>query len=166
MPGSIKDRVAIAGMGCTKFGERWDASLNDLLVDAAYRAFEDAGIGPEDIQAAWLGTTQGQMGMTLSQPLRLPSIPITRVENACCTAGEAFRGACYAVAAGIHDIVLAIGVEKLAEGAVGSARPGPQVYQQAPAPANFALLATSYFSLAKTSQWTECLETSQTTVNL
>jgi acetyl-CoA C-acetyltransferase len=53
MPG-IKDRVAIIGMGCTKFGERWDASRNDLLVEAAYEAFEDAGIESKDIQAAWL----------------------------------------------------------------------------------------------------------------
>ncbi len=62
MPGSIKDRVAIVGMGCTKFGERWDASQGDLLVDAAYQAFEDAGIGPEDIQAAWLGFIGGATG--------------------------------------------------------------------------------------------------------
>ena len=67
MPGSIKDRVAIAGMGCTKFGERWDASRDDLLVDAAYEAFEDAGIEPKDVQAAWIGTTaSGSTGMTLA----------------------------------------------------------------------------------------------------
>ena len=53
---SIKDRVAIVGMGCVKFGENWGQSLEDMIVDAAYEAFEDAGIGPEDIQAAWWGT--------------------------------------------------------------------------------------------------------------
>jgi len=53
--GSIKDKVAIVGMGCTKFGERWDASLEDLAIEAAYEAYEDAGIGPEDIQACWVG---------------------------------------------------------------------------------------------------------------
>ncbi len=46
MPGSIRDRVAVAGMGCSSFGERWDASANDLIVQAAYEAFEDAGIEP------------------------------------------------------------------------------------------------------------------------
>ena len=52
----IKDRVAIIGMGCTKFGERWDASSADLMVEAAYEAYEDAGIEGKDVQAAWLGT--------------------------------------------------------------------------------------------------------------
>ncbi len=50
----IKDRVAIIGMGCTKFGERWDASAADLMVEAAYEAFADAGIEGKDVQAAWL----------------------------------------------------------------------------------------------------------------
>jgi acetyl-CoA C-acetyltransferase len=52
----IKDRVAIVGMGCSNFGERWDSSASDLIVEAAYEAYEDAGLGSEDIQAAWLGT--------------------------------------------------------------------------------------------------------------
>ena len=82
MPGSIKDRVAIVGMGCTKFGERWDAASDDLLVEACYEAFEDAGLGPDDMEAAWLGTSSsGGTGMTLSAPLRLNYIPVTRVEN-------------------------------------------------------------------------------------
>jgi len=152
MPGSIKDRVAIVGMGCTKFGERWDASTDDLLVEAAYEAFEDAGLGPEDIQAAWVGTSSsGGTGMMLSGPLRLPYIPITRVENACATASEAFRNACYAVAAGIYDIVLAIGVEKLKDtglSGLGGAQPAPShvLMPESSAPGNFALLATTYFS--------------------
>ncbi|MBI2878003.1 MAG: acetyl-CoA acetyltransferase, partial [Candidatus Tectomicrobia bacterium] len=56
MGGSIKDRVAIIGMGCTKFGERWDASCNDMIIEAAYEAYEDAGIDPKDIEAGWVGT--------------------------------------------------------------------------------------------------------------
>lgn len=64
---SIKDKVAIVGMGCTRFGERWDMGVGDLLVEAAYEAFEDAGIGPKDIQAAWLGTVfSGITALTLS----------------------------------------------------------------------------------------------------
>jgi len=152
MPGSIKDRVAIVGMGCSKFGERWDASANDLLVEAAYEAFEDAGIGPDDIEAAWLGTTgSGSTGMTLSEPLRLQYIPVTRVENACATASDAFRNGCYAVAAGIYDIVLCIGVEKLKDtgmSGLGGAQPNPShvLSPESTAPGNFALLATTYFS--------------------
>lgn len=152
MPGSIKDRVAIVGMGCTKFGERWDASANDLLVEAAYEAFEDAGMEPKDIQAAWLGTTSsGMTGMALSEPLRLQYIPITRVENACATASDAFRNGCYAVAAGIYDIVLVIGVDKLKDTGIsglGGAQPNPShvLSPESTAPGNFALLATTYFS--------------------
>ncbi len=53
---SIKDRVAIVGMGCTRFGELWDKSIEDLIVDSCYEAFEDAGMEPKDIQAAWYGS--------------------------------------------------------------------------------------------------------------
>lgn len=151
MPGSIKDRVAVVGMGCTKFGERWEASAADLLVESAYEAFEDAGIASDDIEAAWLGTTgSGSTGMTLSEPLRLNYIPITRVENACATASDAFRNACYAVAAGIYDIVLAIGVEKLKDtgmSGLGGAQPNPShvLTPEGTAPGRFAMLATTYF---------------------
>jgi len=153
MPGSIKDRVAVAGMGCSKFGERWDAGASDLIVEAAYEAFEDAGIEPKDIQAAWLGTTTGSTGMTLSEPLRLQYIPITRVENACATASDAFRNACYAVAAGIYDIVLALGVDKFKDSGIsglgdgGMPGPGHGLLAGAagPPPAQFAMLATTYF---------------------
>ena len=99
---SIKDRVAIVGMGCVKFGENWGQSLDDMIIDAAYEAFEDAGIGPEDIQAAWWGTVfAGHTGQILATPLKLAYIPVTHVENACATGSEAIRNACYAVAAGV-----------------------------------------------------------------
>ncbi|MFA4911784.1 MAG: acetyl-CoA acetyltransferase, partial [Desulfobacteria bacterium] len=102
MGGSIKDRVAIVGMGCTKFGERWDASAEDLIVEAAYEAYEDAGIDPKDINAAWVGTLWGLTGMAASKPLKLNYIPITRVENGCATGSEAIRNAAYSIAAGIN----------------------------------------------------------------
>jgi acetyl-CoA C-acetyltransferase len=54
--GSIKDKVAIIGMGCSKFGERWDKGAVDLAIEAAYEAYEDAGIEPKDIEACWFGT--------------------------------------------------------------------------------------------------------------
>jgi acetyl-CoA C-acetyltransferase len=110
----IRDKVAIVGMGCTRFGELWNKSVEDLIVEASYEAFEDAGIDPKDIQAAWLGTVQsGLTALSLSAPLKLQYIPVTRVENMCCTGSEALRAAAYAVAAGAFDIVLAVGVEKL-----------------------------------------------------
>ena len=133
----IKDRVAIIGMGCTKFGERWDAGAQDLMVEAAYEAYEDAGVDSKDIQAAWLGTVQTfRTGQPLAQSLKLDYVPITRVENACATATDAFRNASYAVAAGIYDMVLAVGVEKLKDsGFSGLAIPdGPGSEVTPPAP--------------------------------
>ena len=146
----IKDRVAILGMGCTKFGERWDAGAADLMVEAGYEAYEDAGVDPKDIQAAWLGTVQTfRTGQPLAQALKLDYIPITRVENACATATDAFRNACYAVAAGIYDIVMAVGVEKLKDsGFSGLAVPegaNSEVTPPSPPPSQFAFAATRYF---------------------
>ena len=78
----IKDRVAIIGMGCTKFGERWDASAADLMVEAAHEAFDDAGVEAKDIQAAWLGTVGSfRTGQPLADALKLDYIPISRLET-------------------------------------------------------------------------------------
>ena len=97
----IKDKVAIIGMGCTKFSEFWDKSATDLLVEAAYDAYESAGIDPKQIDACWLGTlSSGSGGTMLAGPLKLDYVPITRVENFCASGSEAFRNACYAVASG------------------------------------------------------------------
>jgi acetyl-CoA C-acetyltransferase len=101
-------------MGCTQFGELWDKSADDLITDATYEACEDAGIEIKDVQAAWLGTVfSGHTALSLSSPLKLQYIPVTRVENMCATGTEALRAAAYAVAAGACDIALAVGVEKL-----------------------------------------------------
>ena len=150
---SIKDRVAIVGMGCVKFGENWGQSLDDMIVDAAYEAFEDAGIGPEDIQAAWWGSVfAGHTGQILATPLKLGYIPVTHVENACATGSEAVRNAAYAVAAGIYDVVLAVGAEKLKDtGYSGLPQTRPvatwsyRLTTQTPA-AGFAMMATAYFA--------------------
>jgi len=153
MAGSIKDRVCIIGMGCTKFGEFWDKSVGDLVVDAAYEAFEDASVGPNDIQAAWIGTFyeySGQAGLALSAPLRLQYKPVTRVENMCGTGSDALRNACYAVAAGIYDMVLALGVEKIKDQGAGGLTFGgyatSNVMPATTAPAQFAMMATTYFA--------------------
>ncbi|WP_260287181.1 acetyl-CoA acetyltransferase [Peribacillus aracenensis] len=146
----ISDKVAVIGMGCTRFAEHFDKSVDDLLVEAAYEAFGDAGIEPTDIEAAWLGTMlSGYAGFTLSGPLKTQFIPVTRVENMCATGSEAFRNACYAVASGAYDIVLAIGVEKLKDsGFSGLNIPRPPSDGTAPnisAPASFSFLAPAYF---------------------
>jgi len=151
---SIRDRVAIIGMGCTKFGELWDKSFEDLVVDGCYEAYEDAGIKPQDIQAVWVGTGYGHHRGTSIVPLHLGTIPISRLENACATATDAFRNACYAVAARTCDIALVCGVEKLKDYGFSGLPASPPSYPEealsqtrpaTPMPVQFALLATRYF---------------------
>ena len=124
MASGIRDKVAILGMGCSRFGERWDADADALMLEAFNEAATDAGIGTQQLQAAWLGVCleENNIGKTagpLANALRLPRIAATRVENACATGTEALRGAAYAVAAGAYDIVLAMGVEKLKDTGYG-----------------------------------------------
>ncbi|HEX5999719.1 MAG TPA: acetyl-CoA acetyltransferase [Hyphomicrobiaceae bacterium] len=151
----IRDKVAILGMGCSKFGERWDKEADDLMVEAYEEALADAGIETKQIEAAWLATAieeqhVGKSGVPLAVALRLPYIPVTRVENYCASGTEAFRGAVYAVASGAADIALALGVEKLKDTGYGGL---PQRSRGAlnsmwwanfSAPGTFAQLATAY----------------------
>ena len=124
MASGIRDKVAIVGMGCSRFGERWDCGPDDLMVEAFGEALLDAGIERDRIEAAWLGVffdeqSTGKSALPLSMALRLPNIPVTRVENLCATGTESLRGAVYAVAAGACDIALAMGVEKLKDTGFG-----------------------------------------------
>ena len=148
----IRDKVAIVGMGCTAFGELWDRSADDLLLDAVGECFGSTkGIDQGDVDAYWLGTmSSGQSGLVLSRPMRLDYKPVTRVENFCATGSEAFRNACYAVASGAYDRVMAVGVEKLKDsGFSGLVRSSPANDGTAPentltAPAAFSLLDPAY----------------------
>jgi acetyl-CoA C-acetyltransferase len=149
MASGIKDKVCIVGMGCTKFGEHWDKSEGDLIVDAAYEAYEDAGIEPKDVQAAWAGTCWGMTATILSVALKTKYKPVTRVENACATGAEALRNACYAVASGAYDIALALGFEKLKDQGIsglGGTAILTGVASSMTAPGAFAMLATKYFA--------------------
>ncbi len=149
--GSIRDRVAIIGVGCTKFGELWDKDVEDLVVEAGYEALDDAGVSRRDVQAAWVGVLYpftGLSGNTFSDPMKLFGIPVTRVENYCASGMDAFRNACYAVASGVYDVAIAAGVEKLMDtGSSGLPMQGfsHPVFGTASAPALFALAATRCF---------------------
>jgi acetyl-CoA C-acetyltransferase len=149
--GGIRDKVAIIGMGCTRFGELWDKSQSDLIIDATQEALEDAGIELKDIQAAWLGTALGGLlGMRLARALKTEYIPVTRVENLCTTATDAMRQACYAVAAGACEIALVCGVEKLKDSkyliAGGMEAPDSTKIEPIIPPATgYALAANRYF---------------------
>jgi acetyl-CoA C-acetyltransferase len=145
----IRDKVAIVGMGCTTFGEHWDKSVDDLLVEAVKEASTTSGIPLADVDAFWLGTlASGLSGLTLSRPLKLDYKPVTRVENFCATGSESFRNACYAVASGAYDMVMATGVEKLKDsgysGLVVDFDGGDGTTAAMTAPAMFSLLAPAY----------------------
>ncbi len=155
MAKGIRDKVVILGMGCSKFGERWDMEASDLMVEAYTEALSDAGIETKQIDAAWLATAieeqhVGKSAVPLAVALRLPFIPVTRVENYCASGTEAFRGAVYAVASGAADIALALGVEKLKDTGYGGL---PQrgrgtlnnlTWPNLSAPGSFAQLAAAY----------------------
>ncbi|MEG9862499.1 MAG: acetyl-CoA acetyltransferase [Parvularculales bacterium] len=155
MASGIKDKVAILGMGCSKFGERWESGPEELMVEAYLEAMKDAGIETSQLDAAWFSTHvdevgTGKGGTPLSVALRLPNIAVTRVENFCASGSEAFRGAVYAVAADAADIALAVGVEKLKDTGYGGLPTGsmgtlsPQWSPSGSAPGNFAQLASAY----------------------
>lgn len=157
MATGIKDKVAILGMGCSRFGERWDKGAESLLVEAFEECIADAGIEKKEIGAAWLSTcleeiNVGKSALPLSSALRLPNIPVTRTENFCASGTEAFRGAVYAVASGAYDIALAMGVEKLKDTGYGGlpnmgSGLGSLSWLWTPnmtAPGSFAMLASSY----------------------
>ena len=146
----VRDKVAIVGMACTPFGELWDKSTDDLLVDVVTECLDSVpGLGRDDIDAYWLGTMgSGSSGLTLSRPLKIDYKPVTRVENYCATGSESFRNAAYAVASGAYDCVMAVGVEKLKDsGFSGLVIPQPAhdgTEAELTAPAMFSLLAPAY----------------------
>ena len=122
--------VSIIGAGCTKFGERWDVSLRDMIAEAGVMAIDDSSIIGEQIDAMYVGNMSGgrfveqeHIGALIADcaglsPLHIPS---TRVEAACASGGLALRQAVLAVASGYHDIVIAAGVEKMTDVSSGTA---------------------------------------------
>ena len=163
MAEGIRDKVAIAGMGCTKFGELWDKSAEDLIIEAYKEAMVDAGIEKKDLQAVFVGNffeeiNLGKTGGVVATTLKLPFLPVTRLENACASGSEALRAASYAVGSGAYDIALAIGVEKLKDTGYGGlpqssvvsnmvGTKGRFITPNRSAPGAFAMLATRYFSV-------------------
>ena len=158
MAEGIKNKVAIIGMGCTKFGEHFDRSYESLVSEAFQEAIKDAGIEKKEVDAAWFSScfdevNVGKSAIPLASALKLPFIPITRVENFCASGTEAIRAACYAVASGACDVALALGVEKLKDIGYGGLPDfsqmrgiyNRQIFPNVTAPGQFAMLATRYF---------------------
>jgi acetyl-CoA C-acetyltransferase len=152
--GSIKDKVAIIGMGCTQFGDLWNKGVPDLIIDCCYEAYEDAGVGPKDIEAVFVGNVSSSMwtGATVTEALELDKIPATRVENNCATAAEALRVGAFSVAAGMYDTVLCVGFEKLKDYGSGALEmPGGMhpITVVGSAPSSFSKSAIRYFEQYK-----------------
>ncbi len=148
MAAGIKDKACVIGMGCTRFGERFDTSREDLILEAVNEALQDSGLQLEDIDAFWFGSFYETCGYTISSVLKTDFKPVTRVENNCCTGTEAFRNAVYGVASGAYDVVMAIGMEKLKDNGY-SGNPFNPTFRDNTAPAfggpgGFSLLIPAY----------------------
>src|SRR5436190_3506492 len=145
----IRDRVAIVGMGCTRFAEHWDKSADDLLRESTAEAFASAGVTKDDVDAYWLGTAQsGMSGITLARPLELEGKPVTRVENYCASGSESLRQAAYAVASGAYDVAMAVGVEKVKDSGYQGLNtfpiPGDGTARTVTAAAMFSMVVPAY----------------------
>ena len=149
-------RVAIIGAGLTKFGELWDLSFRQMMIEAGARAIEDAGIDGKRIDAAYIGNMsagqfigQEHIASLIADHAGLTPIPCTRVEAACASGGLALRQAVIAVGSGIHDFVVAAGIEKMTDvlteqttGALATASDQEwEAYVGATFPALYALMA-------------------------
>jgi len=147
MPGDFRNKVAVIGVGCTRFGELYEASAEQLICEAAFEAMADAKVEPAQIEAAWVGTVMSQLaGDALGDPLKLHGIPITRVSMYCASGMDAFRNAALAIASGVYDLALVLGFEKMRDG--GYHRPArihPVIDNGERAPHIFALAANRYF---------------------
>lgn len=145
----IRDQVAIVSLSCTPFGEHFDKSLDDLMLEASVECLDGAGIGRQDVDAYWLGVANsGMSGIMLARALQLVGKPVTRVENYCATGSEALRQACYAVASGAYDVAMAVGAEKVKDsgyqGLPAPLPPNDGTTRTLTAAAMFSLVAPAY----------------------
>jgi acetyl-CoA acetyltransferase len=117
----MKLNAYIAGVGMTRFGKHLDRGMKSLGGEAIQLALEDAGVEKSVIQAAWMANAAGGLitgqecigGQVILRGIGIGTIPVVNVENACASASTAFEQAAAMVTAGLYDIVLAVGTEKL-----------------------------------------------------
>ena len=114
--------VAIAGIGQTKFGERWDQSLRALAAEAGNAAIADSGIEKTALETLFVGNMAGgkfahqeHIAALVATELGITPIPATRVEAACASGATAVRQAYLSVASGLNDVALVVGVEKMSD---------------------------------------------------
>jgi acetyl-CoA C-acetyltransferase len=147
---AIRDKTAVVGVGCSAFGENWDRSPADMIVDAAYEAYEDAGIDDPNrqIEAVFCGSLYpSKRAAEVADALKLYDRPVSLVENACASGTDAFRYGVLAIASGLYETVLVVGFDKPKDRGVS----GPSVHltsvRDLPATpaAWFSLCAARYF---------------------
>ena len=153
------NRVAVVGAGLIKMGELFEQSYEDMAAGAfdAAVASVDKGFDRHAVEAAFVATQRGTLwgqegigGNTVPTAIGLAGIPCTRIENACPSGSDAFRVGAMAVASGVHDLVLVIGVEKMRdksteEGLLSRAAAGHPIYTRGEtAPVLFAPFATRH----------------------
>jgi acetyl-CoA C-acetyltransferase len=153
------NRVAVVGAGLIKFGELFDQSYEQMAAGAFNAAVGavDKGFEPSLVEAAFVATQRGTLwgqegigGNTVPTAIGLAGIACTRIENACPSGSDAFRVGAMAVASGVHDVVLVIGVEKMRdksteEGLLSRAAAGHPIYTRGEtAPVLFAPFATRH----------------------
>jgi acetyl-CoA C-acetyltransferase len=153
------NRVAVVGAGIIKFGELFEQSYEQMAAGAFAAAVDsvDEGFEPTQVEAAFVATQRGTLwgqegigGNTIPTAIGLAGIPCTRIENACPSGSDAFRVGAMAVASGVHDVVLVIGVEKMRdksadEGLLSRAAAGHPIFTRGEtAPVLFAPFATRH----------------------
>lgn len=112
----------IVGVDTIKFGRFPDRTVPQIGAQAALMALDDCGLTVQDIQALYcgnLGQASGMVGQRLLQEIGQTGIPVVNVANACATGATAFREAWASIKAGLHDVVLAVGVEQMGKGLLG-----------------------------------------------
>src|SRR6266567_4985255 len=111
--------VAVVGIGKTRFGALLDRDLRSLAVEAGEKCLRSGHVSPSQVEAFFLGNFAGpsfvgqnHLAPYISNALGIHEIPATRIEAACASSGSAFFHAVSAVAAGLYDLVIVVGVEK------------------------------------------------------
>ncbi len=147
----------VSGVGMTDFGRHPDRSLTDLASEAVLEALGDAVVAPNELDAVYCGSAMAALvqgdrgvGQSVLMEIGVTGIPVINVENACATGATALHLAWRDVAWGIHDVVLALGVDKavMPKGTVLAAGTAQFEAQLGDIfPGTFALIANRHMSV-------------------
>jgi len=153
------DSVPIAGVGMTKFGKNGERTARDLFAEAAGKAFDDAGLAPDDVEEVYYGNFMGEIAEQQghSGPLAADAAgvtaPATRIESACASSGAAVRHGVNRIRNGDVDVVLVGGAERMtnlstADGTAGLAAAADALWEIKAGvtfPGAYSLMANRYF---------------------